>query len=169
MTRIHTMISKRFTILVAAVALIMGLSAVALAGADVNTTRGLTSDGPGLALRGYDPVAYFTEGKPVLGQAKYSAAHNEATYRFATKANLRMFKADPEKYVPQYGGFCAYGVSVGAKFDGDPHLWRIVDGKLYLNLNPQVQKLWEKDIPGHIINADENWKVIQHKTPAELG
>ena len=168
MIQIRHLIPKALIALVTAVTLIVGLSPVALAGVDVNTTRGLTITGPGLALHGYDPVAYFTEGKPVMGQATHATTHNDATYRFSSKANLKAFKASPAQYVPQYGGFCAYGVSVGAKFDGDPHLWRIEDGKLYLNLNPKIQKLWEKDILGNIIKANENWLVIQHKTPVEL-
>lgn len=140
----------------------------AFAGVDVNTTNGLTSAGPGLALHGYDAVAYFTEKKPLRGQAMYSATHRDATYRFASKANLETFQANPQKYVPQYGGFCAYGVSVGAKFDGDPTLWKVVDGKLYLNLNPEIQKKWEKDISGSIVKADQKWTVIKDKTSAEL-
>ena len=70
--------------------------------------------------------------------------------------------------MPQYGGYCAYGVSVGAKFDGDPHLWKVVDGKLYLNLNEGVQKIWAKDVPGNIEKADRNWRQIARKAPKEL-
>ena len=141
---------------------------VANAGPDVNVSSGLTANGPGLAVHGYDVVAYFTEDQPVIGRAKFSTVHNDATYRFASRANLEAFKADPETYLPQYGGFCAYGVSVGAKFDGDPRLWKIVAGKLYLNLNEEIQVLWEKDIPGHIEDADDHWTNIADKTPAEL-
>ena len=139
------------------------------AGVDVNTTQGLTLAGPGLALRGYDPVAYFTDGKPVIGTATYTAIHNGATYRFATEENLKAFSANPEHYVPQYGGYCAFGVAVGAKFDGDPELWKIVDDKLYLNLNPDIQEQWEKDVAGHITKAGTNWPVIKDKAPADLG
>ena len=148
---------------------LLGRSPVVTTGLDVNTTQGLTLAGPGLALRGYDPVAYFTEGQPVIGKATYTATYNQAAYQFATEANLQAFKAHPERYVPQYGGFCAFGVSVGAKFDGDPQLWKIVDGKLYLNLNPDIQEQWEKDIPGHIGKADTHWPVIKDTTPAERG
>ena len=101
-------------------------------------------------------MAYFTDGKPVIGQATYTATYHEATYQFAIAAHLQTFQANPTQYVPQYGGFCAYGVAVGAKFDGDPTLWTIVDGKLYVNLNPAIQEQWEKDIPGHITKADSN-------------
>ena len=104
-----------------------------------------------------------------MGQATYSAVHSGATYRFATQAHLQAFEAHPEKYVPHYGGFCAYGVAVDAKFDGDPMLWKIVDGKLSLNLNPDMQKKWERDIPGHRTKADTNWSVMQDKAPAERG
>jgi hypothetical protein len=86
-----------------------------------------------------------------------------------TTSSLQAFKAHPERYVPQYGGFCAFGVSVGAKFDGDPQLWKIVDGKLYLNLNPDIQEQWEKDIPSHIGKADKHWPAIKDTTPAERG
>jgi YHS domain-containing protein len=158
MTKIRTTVRK-----------LLGRSPVVTTGLDVNTTQGLTLAGPGLALRGYDPVAYFTEGQPVIGKATYTATYNQAAYQFATEANLQAFKAHPERYVPQYGGFCAFGVSVGAKFDGDPQLWKIVDGKLYLNLNPDIQEQWEKDIPGHIGKADKHWPVIKDTTPAERG
>ncbi len=157
MTKIRTFTRKMF-----------GRLPVDHAGVAVNTTQGLTLAGPGLALRGYDPVAYFTEGKPVIGTATYTATYNEATYRFTTEENLKAFNATPEKYVPQYGGFCAFGVAVGAKFDGDPELWRIEDGTLYLNLNPDMQEQWKKDIPGHITKADTNWPVIKDKAPADL-
>ena len=140
----------------------------AQAGPDVNVSSGFTVKGPGLAVHGYDVVAYFTEAEPTVGRAKFSTVHNDATYRFASRANLEAFEANPEKYVPQYGGFCAYGVAVGAKFDGDPRLWKIVDGKLYLNLNEEIQATWEEDIPGHVEDADDNWRKIAHKTPAEL-
>ena len=119
-------------------------------------------------VHGYDVVAYFTQNQPTLGRAKHSTVYKDATYRFASEEHLDAFEDDPEKYLPQYGGYCAYGVAVGAKFDGDPHLWRIVDGKLYLNLNEDVQKTWERNIPGYIKKADRNWTKIAGKTPEEL-
>jgi YHS domain-containing protein len=148
---------------------LFGRPPTTLAGAAVNTTHGLTLEGPGLALRGYDPVAYFTEGKPVVGKATYTATYNNATYRFASEVHLKTFKANPAQYVPQYGGFCAFGVAVGAKFDGDPELWKIEDDNLYLNLSPDIQEQWEKDIQGHITKANTNWPVIKDKAPTELG
>ncbi len=156
--------------LAAALAVISGLFAAtaAIAGTETNVSSGLTAKGPGLAVHGYDVVAYFTQSQPTLGRAKHSTVYKDATYRFASEEHLDAFEDDPEKYLPQYGGYCAYGVAVGAKFDGDPHLWRIVDSRLYLNLNEDVQKTWEKNIPGYIKKADRNWTKIASKTPAAL-
>jgi len=140
----------------------------ALAVAEINLAPGKTLLGPGVAVHGYDPVAYFTQGKPVHGSAEFSKVHNNATYRFANAENLKTFEADPDRYVPVYGGFCAFGVSVGAKFDGDPRYWKIVDGKLYLNLNEDIQKTWLEDVSGNIKKANEAWKRIEHLNPEQL-
>ncbi len=137
-------------------------SATLAAGFDVNAT---TTD---LALRGYDPVAYFTEGKPMAGEFDITAEYMDATYRFASEANKEIFMADPAKYVPQYGGYCAFGLAQGYKFDGDPEVWKIVDDKLYLNLAPKVSEIWQKDIAGNIASADENWMEVKDISPAEL-
>lgn len=120
---------------------------------------------PGLALHGYDATAYFNGGAPMLGEEQFSAVHDGATYRFASKANLDAFNANPARYTPQFGGFCAFGASVNAKFDGDPKVWRIVDDKLYLNLSPGIQQEWFKDIPGNIVKATKNWITLADKAP----
>jgi YHS domain-containing protein len=120
---------------------------------------------PGLAAHGFDAVAYFTDGKAEVGSDSYAVAHAGGTYRFTSKAHLDQFKSDPDKYVPAYGGFCAYGAALGKKFDGDPRYWKIVGGKLYPNLNGDIQAEWSKDIPGNIAKADKNWARI-HGTPA---
>jgi YHS domain-containing protein len=127
---------------------------------EVNVSRGATLAGPGLAVHGYDVVAYFTTGKPVLGSDKFAVAHDGGTYRFASQANLDAFNKDPAKYEPAFGGFCAYGVALGKKFDGDPHFWKIVDGRLYLNLNGDIQAKWGEDIAGNVAKANDNWKGI---------
>lgn len=114
----------------------------------------------GTALKGYDVVAYFTEGKPVKGSDAFELEWNGATWRFSSAANKNLFAKDPRKYAPQYGGFCAYGVSRGYTVGVDPAAWRIVDGKLYLNYNAEVQAEWVKDIPGYITKADRNWPKI---------
>ncbi|MBX9683384.1 MAG: hypothetical protein K2X41_06305 [Hyphomicrobium sp.] len=150
----------------------LGLAAPAFAGPEINTSTGIvTVDGKpalGLAVHGYDVVAYVTEGKPVKGSAKFATNQSSATYRFSSQANLDTFKANPAKYEPAYGGYCAFGVSVGAKFDGDPTLWKIVDGRLYLNLDPGIQANWVKDIPGNIKKAEVNWVAIKDKLPTEI-
>lgn len=114
------------------------------------------------AVDGYDPVAYFTDGKPVEGSSEFEAEYEGATWRFVSAANRDAFVADPSKYAPQYGGYCAWAVSQGYTAKGDPQHWRIVDGRLYLNYNADVQQKWEKDVPGFIKAADANWpKVLE--------
>lgn len=113
-----------------------------------------------LAVNGYDPVAYFSEKRPVKGSAKFELKHMGATWRFASKENLEKFRAAPAKYAPRYGGYCAWAVSQGYTAKGDPNYWKIVDGKLYLNYDASVQARWEKDIPGFISKADKNWPGV---------
>ena len=114
----------------------------------------------GVAVGGYDPVAYFTAHKPVIGRGDILYAWRGAAWRFANEKNRDVFAANPEKYAPQYGGYCAYAVAKGGTAGGDPQAWTIVGGKLYINLSPAVQKLWEKDIPGYIKSADKNWPGV---------
>ncbi|HKK34814.1 MAG TPA: YHS domain-containing (seleno)protein [Paracoccaceae bacterium] len=118
------------------------------------------SDWFGLAIRGYDPVAYFTEERPVEGDRAHSLEWKGATWRFASAEHRAMFEADPEAYAPQYGGYCAYAVAQGGTASVDPEQWRIVDGKLYLNYDASVQERWLADIPGHISKADANWPGV---------
>jgi len=141
--------------------LLAGLAAgAATAQQPQNVSAGLTEKGVGLAAHGTDVVSYFTDGRPEPGLGKFTAVHDGAAYRFATEAHLKAFQADPVKYVPQYGGFCAYGATFGKKFDGNPHLWKIVDGRLFFNLNEEIQAKWEADVPGNIAKADASWKRI---------
>jgi YHS domain-containing protein len=109
------------------------------------------------AVKGYDVVAYFADGKPTIGKSEFVSTHREQQYQFASAANRDKFVANPEKYAPQYGGYCAFGAARGYKAVIDPTAFAIVDGKLYLNYNASVQSLWEKDIPGFIKLADEKW------------
>jgi YHS domain-containing protein len=113
-----------------------------------------------VAVSGYDTVAYFTEGRPVEGSEEFETDHEGYTYRFSSQANLDAFLADPDAYLPQYGGYCAWAVSQGATASADPHNWSIVDGKLYLNYDSSVQARWEEDVPGHISKADRNWPRV---------
>ncbi|MEK8029802.1 YHS domain-containing (seleno)protein [Ideonella sp. DXS29W] len=136
---------------------------------DENSSAAVNVDTKGIGLKGYDPVAYFTLGAPTAGQSEFSAQHGGVTYLFASAAHRDAFKAAPAKYEPQYGGFCAMGVALDKKLDGDPTAWTIFDGKLYLNVNKDVQKKYLEDVAGNNRKADANWPQIRHKTPKSLG
>ncbi len=114
----------------------------------------------GVAIDGTDPVSYFRQAQPIAGSAELSYDWNGATWLFSSEENRDLFVADPERYAPQYGGFCAWAVSQGYTAPTDPDAWTIVDGKLYLNFNQRVQRTWEQDIPGHIQNANANWPAV---------
>jgi len=125
-------------------------------------------DENGVMLHGHDSVAYFTEGKAVKGKETITAMHDGVTYQFSSAEHRDMFKADPDKYVPAYGGHCAMGAAMGIKLDVKPELFRVVDGKLYLNVHEKAQKRWLSDIPGHIETADAKWPEIRDIPAAEL-
>lgn len=114
-----------------------------------------------VAIHGYDPVAYFTQHKPVEGSAQYTATHDGAIYRFASAKNRDLFKANSDKYAPQFGGYCAMGVALNKKLDVDPDAFYIDDNKLYLNLNSTVQKKWLEDVPGNLKTAYRVWDGIE--------
>jgi len=118
----------------------------------------------GVAIRGYDPVAYFTERKPVKGSGAYTAEHRGSRFHFASQANRDAFTADPARYAPQYNGFCAFGVAGGYKAAIDPAAFTIVENKLYLNYDRNVQRKWSADIPGYIVKADRNWPKVAGQT-----
>jgi YHS domain-containing protein len=123
-------------------------------------------DANDVTLHGYDTVAYFTKSKPVKGSNKFVATYKNAIYHFANEENRDLFRGNPMKYAPQFGGYCGMGVALEKKLDVDPNAFTIVDGKLYMNLNLAVRKKWSEDIPGNIMTANENW--IELKTiPAE--
>jgi YHS domain-containing protein len=112
------------------------------------------------AIRGHDPVAYFDQKGPVKGSKQFSHAWRGATWYFASAENRDKFAAEPERYAPRYGGYCAYAVSQGYTADIDPAAWSIVDGKLYLNYSLRIRERWNKDIPGHIRKADTTWPSV---------
>ena len=114
----------------------------------------------GVAIDGFDPVAYFTDGRPVEGSKAHSFDWQGATWRFASAAHRDLFAAAPEKYAPQYGGYCAWAVSNGYTADTDPEAWSIVDGRLFLNYSLEVRSKWEQDVPGNIGRADRNWPKL---------
>jgi YHS domain-containing protein len=114
----------------------------------------------GVGLKGYDPVAYYTDGQPTKGSSQYTFQWKGVTYRFASAENLQSFKAGPEKYLPQYGGYCAYAMSINRIADISPTEWTIFGGKLYLNNNFISQSLWSLNKSGRVQDADRNWTVF---------
>ncbi len=123
----------------------------------------IDKDMNGVAIEGYDPVAYFTDGKPVMGKAEYSYKWSDAQWNFANEKHLEMFKENPDKYAPQYGGFCSFAITEDTCGHTDPTAWKIVDGKLYLTTNKEVEKMWEKDEMGNIKKGNENWMMMNNE------
>ena len=115
----------------------------------------------GIAIRGYDPVAYFTDGKPIKGDPNYVHQWMGASWQFASESNLESFVNNPEKYAPQYGGYCAYAASSGYIASTDPMAWTIYNDKLYLNYSTSIRKRWSKNKDGHITSADKNWPGLK--------
>ncbi len=116
------------------------------------------------AIRGYDPVAYHAEARPVLGEPDITFEWEGAVWHFASTANRDAFAADPAKYAPAYGGYCAYGTANGYKVSTAPEAFAIEDGKLYLNYSVAVQRTWNKDRPGYIEKADSNWITLEDES-----
>src|SRR5512146_2469075 len=143
---------------IAMVAVVALFASTAVAGSLVNV-----AGASGIAVGGYDTVAFFTDGKATPGDPGVSSAYKGATYLFASRAHKSLFDANPEKYVPQFGGFCAYGAALGALFPVDISTWQIRDGKLYLNLNPDILKEFNKDPKGFIAKAEKNWPSLVKK------
>ncbi|MBU2957658.1 YHS domain-containing (seleno)protein [Paracoccus sp. 1_MG-2023] len=155
-----------FRPLISATALSLALATGALAGEQY-------VDGTGYAVSGYDVVSYHdlpqaepggAQPAPSKGLKQFTARYNDAVFAFASAANRDRFLADPEAFAPQYDGHCAYGVAKGGKVPGNPNLWRIVDGKLYLNITPRVVRTWERDIPGYITLAEDEWGELEGDT-----
>lgn len=117
----------------------------------------------GLALQGYDPVAFFTENKPVKGKPEFKFAHQGATYLFASAENKMRFEKEPEKYAPAFGGFCAYGVSRNKLVEIDPEAFQIVDGHLLLQYSKGVRSDFNKDVEGNLSRAKSNWPALVEK------
>jgi YHS domain-containing protein len=135
------------------------LAAILLSPAAIAQKAQVFSDRDG-AIRGHDPVAYFDRKGPVKGTKQFSHAWRGATWHFASAENRDRFATAPEKYAPQFGGYCAYAVANGYTADIDPNAWSIVDGKLYLNYSLRIRERWNKDIPGYIRKGDANWPGV---------
>lgn len=125
-------------------------------------------DANGVILAGHDAVAYFTQNAAVEGNANFTAVHNDAIYRFSSAANRDTFSANPAKYAPQYGGFCAYGAALGKKFDIDGKAFEVVDGKLYVNKNLDVYETWVEDKAENIVEANKQWTDIENIAAEDL-
>lgn len=127
------------------------------------STSSINVDAQGVALGGYDPVAYFDSGKPTHGVDTISASYQGARYLFVSEAHRKTFLADPGKYLPEFGGFCAVGTSFGEKVDIDPETGKVVKGKLYVNSNQKAQAVFDKDTSGTISRAEHNWPMVKDK------
>lgn len=133
-----------------------------------NTVPGMTAAGAPLGLHGFDPVAFVELGNRTEGSARFTGTHDGVAYYFATQANLDAFERNPHRFVPQNGGFCTFGVSVGKKFDGDPRYAAVEGGKLYVFLNEDIYRMFQKDKAGTIAKARSQWKKIEHVASDQL-
>jgi len=159
---------KTITTILAAAALAATLSAgPAMAADEYNVSTGTTVEGHGVAMRGTDVVALSTDLAIEPGHARFTHVHDGVAYYFASSETMDAFAADPERYMPQYGGFCALGVALGKKLDGSPRFADIVDGKLYVFLNAAVFESYSKDKAGILAKAAETWPSIHHLTVAD--
>ena len=140
------------------IAALMLLTTSAFAGELVNVSGASKA-----AISGYDPVAFFTDSKPVNGSPFITAEHQGATYFFASEEHKKLFTANPDKYAPQFGGFCAFGVGLDKLFPVDINTWQVRDGKLYLNLNGDILKKFNADFEGNVAKADKNWPGLVKK------
>ena len=156
---------NRFTLTLAAAASALTFATAAFAGPQY-------IDRTGYAASGYDVVGYFsltqvpvgqTQARPVPGNADITAEYNGAKFAFSSTENRDTFLANPAKYAPQYDGHCAYGVAQGNKVPANPNLWRIVDGKLYLNITVDIEDYWEDNIPGNLKKSERNWVSLERR------
>ena len=148
-----TMSIRRPLSMAAATLFTLSTASMALAG-EIFTTNGV-------AINGYDPVAYFADHKPVKGSGKFTASYKGATFYFASAAHRDAFAGNPERYAPQYGGYCAFGTAEGHKAPTEPQAFTVVDNKLYLNYNNEVATTWRRDIAGYVAKANENWDRVK--------
>lgn len=135
---------------------------------NLNLSTGLVATGTPLAVRGYDVVSYTQGTNPIVGSAEFAVVHDGATYYFANAANAEIFRVNPARYLPSFGGFCAYGASVAKKFDGDPTIYKIADGRLHLNLNQEIHAAFLADVAGAVAKADAAWATIVDQPVASL-
>jgi YHS domain-containing protein len=156
--------------LVAAIALscMVSFAPMAFAADEYNVSTGTTLSGAGVALRGDDAVALATGLEVTPGQAKYTVEHDGVAYYFASEETMKAFEQNPERYLPQYGGFCAFGVAIGKKLDAAPRYADIVDGKLYVFLNAVAFDKYKEDKAGTLAKAEKNWPAMHHRPVADV-
>lgn len=147
---------------------VFAVSTLALSSLTFAADIDMSADANDVAISGYDTVSYFTDSKPLHGSSQYTATYKNAIYQFSSAENRDTFRANPEYYAPQYGGFCAMGVALEKKLTVDPTAWKIVENKLYLNLNKAVQKKWLSDVPGNLETSEHNWPEIKNQNAAAL-
>lgn len=156
------MTSFKNIIAAAAFAGLVSAATPAFAVDEYNTSTGTTLSGAGVALRGDDAVALATGLEVKAGHAKYTVERDGVAYYFASEETMKQFQADPERYMPQYGGFCAFGVAIGKKLDAAPRYADIVDGKLYVFLNEVAFGKYKEDKTGTLAKAERNWPAMHH-------
>lgn len=161
------MLKTSLTALLLSTALVLAAPA-ANAADELNVAPGLSAAGAPVALHGSDPVALLEYGTDQTGTAAHTSVHAGAAYYFTSADNKAAFDADPARFLPQNGGFCTFGVSVGKKFDGDPRYHSVIDGKLYVFLNEEIYNMYQQDKPGTISKAEDQWPKIEHIAATEL-
>jgi YHS domain-containing protein len=149
--------------------LIVGIGIFAANCSNAESFKQVNTTAENIAIKGFDTVAYFAENGAVQGKPEFEFVWNGAKWLFANAENLEKFKANPEQFAPQFGGYCSFAVSKGYTADGDPNAWKIVDGKLYLNYSPKVKEMWEKEQEQRIKDGEKNWQEFKTKKPQHKG
>jgi YHS domain-containing protein len=151
--------------------LLFSMAAIFLAACagNVEGVKKINTTAENVAIKGFDTVAFFTAESAVEGNPQYSFIWNGAKWYFSNAENMEKFRANPEQYAPQFGGYCSWAVSKGYTADGDPNAWKIVDGKLYLNYNQKVKEKWEAEQPKLIEDGRKNWEEFKKKKPEHKG
>ncbi len=155
-------------IVILAIASMLAFTPAAFAADEYNVSSGLTAVGKPLGMHGVDPVVFINLGNRIDGGAKYTAAHDGVAYYFSSPDAMKKFKANPKAFLPENGGFCTFGVSVGKKFDGNPKYAAVINNKLYLFLNQDIFRAFQKDKAGTIKKAAANWKKIRSTAATKL-
>lgn len=161
----RSILFKKISMVLLACAAMLSWASQAYGANDVRTAN--VSDHK-LALKGYDAVAYFDQGRPISGNSRFSYVHDGIEYRFSSETNKQKFAKSPDRFMPQYGGFCSFGTSVGLKLEVDPEAFEIVDDKLYLNNSLNIHEMWLENPKGRIKAANQHWRKIKNTAAEKL-